>query len=242
MDDVKRLLFWILFPFVIPQAILTRKHAPRFSAAKGPQQGSCGNGRELKLLAVGDSIIAGVGADKIDDALVGRTVYHLSNQLNCRVRWYAKGETGITTDDLINRVLPELKTEPADFIIISIGVNDVTSLTRSNRWRNNLKCVFKMLKNNSPNAVIAFAGMPPLKGFPLLPEPLRSLIGMRADAFDRISIELIKDISQIVHVPISFDTRPEKFAKDGYHPSQEGYDEFGRVMADALAGQYQNPP
>ena len=59
---MRTVLFWGLFPFVLPQAILLRKNAPGFFEAGGPKEGYVGAGRNFNLIAIGESIIAGVGA------------------------------------------------------------------------------------------------------------------------------------------------------------------------------------
>ena len=59
---MRNLLFWGLFPLLIPQALWVRKTAPRTAPAAGPRSGTVGDGRPIRLVGVGDSIIAGVGA------------------------------------------------------------------------------------------------------------------------------------------------------------------------------------
>jgi len=91
---IRRLLFWTLFPFVLPQAIRVRNNAPRFPGAGGPKDGTTGEGPPLRLLAVGDSIIAGVGAENLSKALVGQAAMQLAGRLKCQVAWTARGSIG----------------------------------------------------------------------------------------------------------------------------------------------------
>lgn len=114
------------------------------------------------------------------------------------------------------------------------SVNDITGLTTIRKWRRNLALLLSELQAHSPNAVIAVAGMPPLHAFPLLPQPLRAVFGMRARIFDKVAIKVINGYRNAIHVPLDFEPDPEKFAPDGYHPSEESYVEFGRYMADGL--------
>jgi len=231
---MKILLFWLLFPLLIPQALYVRQTAPRFSPAKGKTQGSIGEGQPLRLLAIGDSIIAGVGATKLTQALVGQTAKSLAQAINACVEWSALGASGYDSQKILENILPKVSGQPFEYIIISVGVNDITGLTSLRNWRRNLTDILDGLHAHSPEAVIAVAGMPPMHGFPLLPQPLRAVFGMRANVFDRATIKLLEDHHAAIHVPLDFDPKPDKFSADGYHPSEESYAEFGRHMARVL--------
>lgn len=232
---MRDLIFWGVFPFVLPQALYVRRTAPRFRRAGGPHRGAVGRGPVFNLIAVGDSIIAGVGARKLTDALVGRTAQRLAAVLSRRVCWKAYGRIGAGSRSIRRHLVSRLPPGEADGILLSVGVNDVTSLSRLTVWRRNLGNLLTALGDHSPRAVVAVAGIPPLGGFPLLPQPLRALFGMRAATFDRAARQVIARYPFALHVPLSFDPRPEKFAADGYHPSEDSYVVFGQMMADAMA-------
>lgn len=234
MRRMKNLLFWAAFPFLLPQALYVRRTAPRFSPADGPSYGSSGHGNPARLLAVGDSIIAGVGATVLSRALVGQTAEAISSSLRCCVSWQAHGASGYTSAKILQRLVPNLPDGPADYIIVSVGVNDITGLTSLRKWRENLSLLLENLRTHSPDAAIAVAGMPPLHGFPLLPQPLRAAFGMRGRIFDDAARSVVARFPNTVHVPLDFDPEPHQFALDGYHPSEESYSEFGRYMADGL--------
>lgn len=231
---MRGLIFWGLFPFVIPQALWVRQTAPRFAAAGGEREGVTGAGRDYRLIAIGDSIIAGVGAGTLDNALVGQTAKALADRLHGRIHWQAIGKIGVDAGSTVQRLVPKLPDSSADFFIVSIGVNDVTSLSRLSTWLENIRQLLAALQQHSPQAVIAFAGLPPLKDFPLLPQPLRALFGMRAESLDRAARQALARHPTAIHVPVAFDPDPEKFAADGFHPSEVGYQEFGQAMATAI--------
>lgn len=231
---MKNVLFWGLFPFLLPQALYVRKTAPRFAAPACATEGSVGSGRELHLLAIGDSIIAGVGADRIANALVGRTAAALAESRRNKVHWTARGGVGYNSSKVIDRLLPGIPPIPADFIIVSVGVNDITSLSTIPHWRNNLRTLLTTLCEHSPCATIAVAGIPPLHCFPLLPQPLRAIMGLRGRAFDTAGREVIGEFERCLHIPLDFAPDPDQFAADGYHPSEQSYLHLGRVVAQTL--------
>ena len=231
---MRNALFWIVFPFLLPQAIYVRMTAPRFAPADGPLEGAVGSGKQTSLLAVGDSIIAGVGASELSKALVGQTAAAIAKSRNCCVSWQALGVSGYDSTKILQRLLPKLPVVAVDYIIVSVGVNDITGLTKTRRWRRNLSSLLEKLQAHSPNAIVAVAGMPPLHGFPLLPQPLRALLGMRARLFDEAAKQVIANYRNSTHVLLEFEPDPDKFAADGYHPSEASYAELGRHMADGL--------
>ncbi len=233
---MKNVLFWGVLLFLLPQALYVRKTAPRFGPAGGQLQGSSGDGRQTRLLAVGDSIIAGVGATELSKALVGQTATAIATSLNCCVSWQALGVSGYNSTKILDRLVPELPDVAVDYIIVSVGVNDITGLTTLRRWRQNLSLLLDKLRAHSPGAVIAVAGMPPLHSFPLLPQPLRATFGMRGRSFDDVVMQVVDKLPNTVHVPLDFEPDQHQFARDGYHPSEKSYEEFGRHMADGLLG------
>jgi lysophospholipase L1-like esterase len=231
---MRSLLFWGLLPFVVPQALLLRKNAPRFAGAEGAKQGSVGQGRPYRLLAIGDSIIAGVGAASMKSALVGQAASHLASKLDANILWTASGKIGADSAGILNQLVPNLEPTEQDFILLSAGVNDVTSLTRVSAWKRNLRQLIEALRAHSPNAIIAVAGIPPLRIFPLLPQPLRSLFGVRADNFDQVAHQVIQNMPAVTYLTLEFEAGPGKFALDGFHPSEDSYQELGLVAAEGF--------
>jgi lysophospholipase L1-like esterase len=237
LNAVRSLVFWLLLPFVAVQASRLRRTAPRLQAAAGEARGRTGSGSSLRLLAIGDSIIAGVGATTLDRALVGRTAESLA-ALHCRtVEWEAHGISGANAHQILAELVPALDPVPADAIIVSVGVNDVTSLSTIRAWKRNLFALVSALRAHSPDAVIVIAGIPPLRAFPLIPEPLRSLIGFRGETLDRVMREVLREQAGVLHAPVVFEIRSDSFCTDGFHPSEQSYVEFGQAMAARIVAQ-----
>ena len=231
---MRNLLFWASLPFLAPQALYVRKTAPRFAGAAGANRGVIGQGEPLKLLAVGDSIIAGVGAREYPKALVGQTALRLSQSLGREVRWTAHGYIGANSTKLLDDHLPGIEDLFADVVITSVGINDVTSMTTLPRWRDNVTQLLARIFDHSPETLVAFAGLPPLDGFPLLPQPLRTVLGVRAAHFDRVARDVVNQFERVIYVPVEFETTPDKFAADGYHPNEASYVTYGAGMAEKI--------
>lgn len=232
------LAFGSLIALLFPQALWVRRTAPRFPAAAGGSTGETGQGAStIRLLAVGDSIIAGVGARTLRHALVGQTAAHLARATRARVAWTACGRIGATSRNIEQRLLPQIEGDSFDAILVSTGVNDVISLHGLERWRNDLEALLNALSVRWPEAVISFSGLPPMQHFPALPQPLRAVFGLRARQFDQELRRLLEHYPQASHVPLDFEALPGSFSDDGFHPSERSYAEFGAMAEKSIRTQ-----
>ena len=231
----QRLGFWALIPVIAPQGIWVKHRAPRFADAADPRAGRVGEGAPLRLLAIGDSSVAGVGSPTVADAMPGQLARALAQRLDRAVEWSASGLTGARAAEVHGQLVPELPAEEYDAIVVSVGVNDVTALRRTERWRRELGALFDALRAHSPRAHIVFAGLPPLHGFPLLPQPLRFTMGLRARTFDVVAAEETARREGFLYAPTEFEPSPDHFADDGYHPSSGTCRIWGGTLADHFA-------
>lgn len=232
---VRGLVFWLLFPLVVVQALRLRKRAPRLQAAAGDAVGRVGSGQPLRLLAIGDSIVAGVGASTMERALVGCTARALATRFGGAVEWMACGRSGASSKQILDDLVPILAPNPADAIVVSVGVNDVTSLSTIRAWKKNLLGLILALRTHSADAIIVIAGMPPLRLFPLIPQPLRRLIGFRGETLDAVTRAVVQKCPGVFHVEVEFEMSEGCFCADGFHPSEQSYVVFGEALAKCLA-------
>ena len=240
--------FWSNLPRILPQALRVRKTAPRFAGADGAEYGvALADGSQAsidampalpadkRLLVFGDSIVAGVGASVHTLGLSGQCASALAQGLAQNLAWHAVGEIGIESTQLIARLWPKVpKDQTWDWVLISIGVNDVTALTRRARFYKALTRLLLLIHARAPHAVVLFCGLPPVHGFPLLPKPMRTVFAMRARMLDQLLQKLSREHAQVLFLPVKFETSPEAFAADGFHPSEASYVRFGKAAADVF--------
>jgi lysophospholipase L1-like esterase len=227
-----RLAFWAMLPVSAVQGLWLRRVATRLPGAPGPRSGAAGSGEPFHLLMIGDSIIEGVGIDHMDYSLPAQFATELADACGREVRWRAEGRSGDAVLDVIKR-LRELEVDhPPDLVLVSVGVNDVTGLTPTRRWRSRLAEMLTLLQRRWPNARVLFAGLPPMGRFPLPPQPLRFSLGLRASTLDRIAADLIEDFSPAAHIPTSLNPREHPFCDDGFHPSAESCTLWAKGLAD----------
>lgn len=229
-----RAIVYALFPIALSQAFALRRHALRLVPAVGPPNGKIGRGEPLHFLAIGDSIIAGVGARRIRLSTVGHVVRFMSGRLAREINWHSAGMIGASAKRVRRDVLPQLPQQPFDAILLSVGVNDVLKLERSARFRQQLRKLIRDLRAHSPNAVIAYLGLPPLDEFPKLRRPLRWVVGLRVRRFDAVAREAVARVPNALYIPMKFSPRPDLFADDGLHASETGQRMLAKIIAAAL--------
>jgi lysophospholipase L1-like esterase len=172
--------FWLSLPISAIQGLRLRKTALRLPEAGGCKTGFCGYGEPLHLLAIGDSIIAGVGTGNVTRSLPVLFAKELASQKQCSVNWRIDGTNGADIRHLRHRLEQQDQGQETDMVLISIGVNDVTGLSTTRHWESELKRLIQDLRNKWPGASAIFAGLPPMSEFPLPPQPLRFALGQRA--------------------------------------------------------------
>jgi len=231
----QRLVFWLLLPVSGLQGLLLRKSARRLAPPPGEVSGTCGEGRSIRLLAIGDSIIAGTGAHRQDQTLPLQFAQALSSRLGARIEWRTEGKNGLNLVGLVMSVAALEPGLPADVILLSIGVNDVTGLSTTGRWRRQLHLLANVMRSRWPRALVVFTGLPPMGQFPLPPQPLRFSLGLRAETFDRIAQEVFAGQNRMMHIQTSIQASKNAFCEDGFHPSAESYTAWAEALASKVA-------
>ncbi len=227
----KRVGFWLLLPLSAVQGLWLRHTATRLPEAEGARTGVCGHGEELRLLALGDSIIAGVGTGSVENSLPVQFANALAAIRKCSVRWRVMGANGADISGLRQGVSLLAHQQQADVILISIGVNDVTGLSSTRRWRFQVNKLVSELREKWPQARVIFVGLPPMGQFPLPPQPLRFTLGQRASTLDAIAADIISQQTLMLHIPTDINPLEQEFCEDGFHPSAESCANWASVLA-----------
>jgi lysophospholipase L1-like esterase len=232
---VGRAVIYALFPVMLSQAFALRRHALHLTPAAGPPAGKVGRGKPLHFLAIGDSIIAGVGARRIQQSTVGHVARFMSGRLSREIHWHAAGMIGAGARRVRRDVVPQLPAQPFDAILLSVGVNDVLKLESSRRFRRQLLKLLRELRAHSPDAVIGYIGLMPLDEFPRLRRPLRWIVGFRVRRFDAVAREALARVPNAMHIRVPFSPRAHMFSDDGLHPSESSQRRLAKVIAGELA-------
>lgn len=237
----RRIGFWLLLPLSGLQGLQLRRTALRLPEASGASTGVCGQGEDLHLLALGDSIIAGVGTGTRERSLPVQFACALAESRKRSVHWYIEGANGADLADLLRTLQGLPHDQRADVILISIGVNDVTGLSSTRYWRSQFNQLVIKLRGRWPQARVIFAGLPPMEMFPLPPQPLRFTLGRRAATLDSIAEGIIASQPGMLHIPTKINPHEQDFCEDGFHPSAKSCAYWAAVLAqrfeaDTLVG------
>jgi lysophospholipase L1-like esterase len=222
-----------LAPVLVAQGLAVRRRALRLPEAAGPRAGSVGRGPRFGLLVLGDSAAAGVGAATQDEALVGQLRDRIAQQH--RVDWRLLATIGHTAADAV-RALAALDDFRIDGAVTSVGVNDVVARTPVPRFRRTVGDLVEALRRRGARGIV-LSGVPPMGRFPLLPQPLRRVLGDRADELDAVLAEVARACGA-THLPMRFagGLGPEHLAADGFHPGPAIYRAWAAAAHDALLG------
>lgn len=218
----------VLSPLLTMQALYVIRSALVLSEPEGARSGTLGQGRPLRLLVVGDSSAAGVGASHQSLALSGQLTQHLS--AGHALTWQLHAKTGATSRRSL-AYLNKLPPEPFDAALVILGVNDVTRLVRPTKWLAQQKALHSLLQTKFAVHHIYRSGLPPMRQFPLLPQPLRHILGADAKRLDLALADLCANSPALTHIPLNLPFAPEYIAEDGFHPSEAAYTKWADILA-----------
>ena len=225
-----------LLPLLLAQGLWVRRRTPRLPDAAGPLQGTtAGNGEPLRLIALGESTVAGVGARTHETALTGELAKVLSRDTKRGADWRVVARTAINARQSRLELVPQLAGDRADVVLVALGVNDTIEFHSARRWAADLENLLDAIRVQVGDVPILLSGVPPLDCFPVLPKPLSLALGARSAALEVAAIKLARRMKQVMHVPfqIDGDNCTELFCEDGFHPSELGYKLWAEQLADA---------
>lgn len=233
----------LLAPLLIWQGRRVRRLALRLPEAAGAREGEAGRGEPcLRLLIVGDSSAAGVGAATQDEALAGRLAQALAVRLQGRVRWRLLARSGDLCADAL-RQLHETELEPADVMVTALGVNDTVGQVPVRRWLAQLQALHQLAVARAGVRYTLHSAVPPMHAFALLPQPLRVWLGLRALRLNRaLSRQLAGHTArglQSLPAPLHQVAAARRLmAPDGFHPNPEGYALWAEVLAERIVQEW----
>jgi lysophospholipase L1-like esterase len=237
-----------LAPVLLWQGRRVRRDTPVLPEAVGERDGVAGAGRAgrpLRLLIVGDSSAAGVGASAQQEALAGQLVARLEAAHPRPVRWMLVARSGVTTAEAI-ALLDEAPAAPFDVAVVALGVNDVTALRPASRWLRDVGRLVERLRERHRVRRVLWSGLPPMHRFPALPQPLRGVIGLHARGLDAAlarwcAARAAGAAPACEHVPMPALVGPPSeaarlVASDGFHPGPGAYAVWAEALAPRVIG------
>jgi lysophospholipase L1-like esterase len=159
-------------------------------------------------------------------------VHNLQSDFN--LSWALVAKTGARTQDITEMLELAVSIKEVDIVITSLGVNDVTSLQRAAHWLSAQEKLHQYCFSKLGAKHIIVSGMPPMYKFPLLPQPLRWVMGSRAKQFDRLQAIAIGKCDNKSYEPLMFELDQRAMAIDGFHPGPLIYSALAESLSERI--------
>ncbi|MCI1901232.1 MAG: GDSL-type esterase/lipase family protein [Bifidobacteriaceae bacterium] len=233
---------------VLSEAFVAQHRVELAPEPEGPKAGTVRSSDAapldpLRIVALGDSMVAGCGVDTTSESLIPDLANAISAMTNREVEWSINGKLGATMRRVRFRMLPQLSEEARtsdapDILVICAGSNDIMARRSKKEWRDDLTAVVKEASALAHHVVVLSSGQ--LYKSPSLGHALRKEVERRIDNQTAISTEVCNQFGalyvDLTHEPLHADAR-DFWASDHFHPSAFGY----VLIAEATAKKLEQP-
>ncbi|HTL40156.1 MAG TPA: SGNH/GDSL hydrolase family protein [Pseudolysinimonas sp.] len=219
-------------PVVLRQGRRLRQATPHLPDAALPWTGEVPGPDPVRLLVLGDSTAAGVGAPTQEDALPGWLARALQERTGRGIRWRAVGENGATARDLVERYLEAALEQPADLLFLTIGANDAMKMRGAGAYVRDVRAILDAFAGANPGSFVVMSSLPVFGRFTLLPDPLRTALYRHSLALEGAARRLLEPRPLSV---MSADPPPyadDFWADDLFHPGPNGYRDWAEWAID----------
>ncbi|MEM1376131.1 MAG: SGNH/GDSL hydrolase family protein [Pseudomonadota bacterium] len=222
---IRAALSWGMLPIYVWQGLRVRMTIERLLPAKVPAQGVVGQahrGKPIKMLVLGDSTIASVGMETLEETFAYNVAQAISTKLTTPVHWRAVGANSATSGDIRDYVLPNIEERDWTHIFVSVGINDMKNFHLVSRFKKNFGTLLYALRARFPNATVIWTPIPNMRPCPAIPNLLSEVLAARADLINAMGKRMCQERQAIATDPVQ-DVDETCFARDGFHPNGKGY-------------------
>ena len=226
MQRFSRVFAIPLAPVLLLQGRRLRRTIPRLPDAALPWSGELSGPAPLRLLVLGDSTAAGVGAATQDEALPGFLAREFLSRFKRGTTWRAIGRNGATARDVITDHLADATSEPFDVVFLTIGANDALGLRGRMAFSRDIRHIVQKLRDANPDALVLVSLMPRFDRFESLQNPVRWNLALHAASLDAGARASVAGLPGVFAIPKPPPYTPTFWASDGFHPGPDGYREW----------------
>lgn len=210
----------------------TRANKDEGASMRAEQKMSAATAAPVVYAAFGDSTGVGVGArrgggyvarvfERIERARAGSSLQNFC-------------VSGAETSDVLRGQLARLDATRPTLVTLGIGINDVSHGVTPDEFARNYEEIVTRLKSKTDAPIVA-TNIPDISHAPRVPAFLHEQVRQRIQLFNSHIAEIGRrhnlllvdayDMSREV-IP----NHPEFFSSDGFHPSDEGYEYWAKMM------------
>ena len=217
------------YPFVWMQASLFYFKMKKLDDPKGERIVHIGSSEQIiRILVVGDSSALGVGCDEISQSSVGVIAERLSEQFT--VQYQVCAFTGFATKQIFEKV-KEIPKQSFDFIVISLGTNDILQRTKLPDWVKQVTELMTYLQVSFCPQKIFINAVPPFEKLSHLPNSFRTYLSNKSQQMNHYLSQLDIESTACQFVDMDFDFHADYISSDGFHPSALLYQLQGARLA-----------
>jgi len=182
-------------------------------------------------VAFGDSTGVGVGARK--GGYVARVFERIERvRAGSSVRNFCV--SGAETADVLRGQLTRLDATRPTLVTLGIGINDVSHGVAPDVFARNYEEIVTRLKSKTDAPIVA-TNIPDISHAPRVPAFLHEQVRQRIQLFNTHIAEITRrhDVRLVDAYDMSrqvIPNHPEFFSSDGFHPSDEGYEYWAKMM------------
>jgi len=225
-------IFVISFPLVYSGYYSKTTPPERVAGEKIP--GIESKTEKLKIAVIGDSTAVGQGTDSVKKSFSYQySEKYLSSQY-AELDYTNFAVSGALVKDVLETQIPELSKNYFDLVFVSVGANNVTGMTKTEDFKNDVQLLASKVELSGKKVI--WLSIPDFITSPVLLPPLNSYLSSTAEKFNTETKSIVEP-KKFKFVDIYNGTRAEfasepnkNFSRDKYHPSQDGYKIWARVI------------
>lgn len=229
------ILFCLVLLVAISNVILIATSGESVQAPSITRQTrTIGQGKSLHYLVLGDSTAIAQGGD-YEQGYVVQTAKKIAQDYT--VRYANLAVSGATIGDVYdNQLMSGIETMKPDLVLVAAGANDVTHLSSLKSIEVHLENIIDVIKQANPDVQIIFTGSASMGDIKRFPPPTNWLAGLRTGQINSVFETVITRYENVTFARIAektgeaFANNDSYFAADNFHPSNEGYQEWSRVL------------
>ncbi len=235
---VYSLASWLLAPIALVQGLQVRARTQRLAPPTGRPYGHYGSEDTsgYRILVVGDSSAAGVGADDVSETVGAQLAKILHQQTGHPASWRNAGSNSAISAQVRDHVVPNLQALDYTHIIIAVGTNDMKNFVTVSSFKKGFGGLLYALKAKWPDATLIWSPAVDTRTVPSLPTALANILRLRLLLINGMGERLCRERYAIAATQLQ-PPDASGFASDGFHAGPKGYRFWAELLAETILTQ-----